>query len=181
MGTGTIRDIDLNIRAREVCRNLRETMPEGFGNRAGDAVRNLFAEYEKAFSALDLEGSERLFADTLISAGPGGVIAQGRSEFMKLAHRTALFYRSAGLISAKILSLQETPVSNEYALVNVHWGVTFRKSPDRPIEFDVSYIVQKSDPGPRIILSISHQGEGTAMKDFRNQGEAVGMVGSQQT
>jgi hypothetical protein len=34
------------------------------------SVKRLFDEYEKAFSALDIEKSAQFFADSFISAGP---------------------------------------------------------------------------------------------------------------
>jgi ketosteroid isomerase-like protein len=130
------------------------------------SVKKLFSEYEKAFDALDIEKSAGFFADAFISAGPRGAIAQSKTEFLKMAHQAAEFYKSVGQTSAKILSADETPVSNEYAMVKVHWGVTFRKTGDRRIEFDVSYLVQKTGDEPKIILFIAHQDEEKAMQEL---------------
>jgi hypothetical protein len=44
--------------------------------------------------------------------------------------------------------------------------VTFQKTGDKLIEFDVSYLVQKTVPEPKIILFIAHQDEEQAMKDL---------------
>jgi uncharacterized protein YndB with AHSA1/START domain len=131
-----------------------------------EPIRRLFAEYEKAFTALDMEKSAEIFADTFISAGPRGAIAQSKADFLNRAHQAAEFYRSAGQTSAKILSMQETIISNEYTLVKVHWGVTFRKTGDKLIEFDVSYLVQKIGAEPKIILFIAHEDEEKAMKEL---------------
>jgi len=131
-----------------------------------DSITGLFAAYEKAFAALDIEESAGYFADTFISAGPRGAIAQSKSEFLKLAHQAAEFYKSVGQTSAKILSLQDTPVSNEYSMVKVHWGVTFRKTGNTIIEFDVSYLIQKIGPVPKIILFVAHEDEEKAMKEL---------------
>ena len=70
-----------------------------------------------------------------------------------------------GRTSIKILSLQETGISNEYSLVKVLRGVTFRKTGDRMNEFDFSYLVGKIGPEPRIILFIAHEDEEQAMKE----------------
>jgi hypothetical protein len=43
-------------------------------------------------------------------------------------------------------------------------GVTFQKTGNKPIEFDVSYIVHEKDNEPEIILFISHEDEEEAMK-----------------
>jgi hypothetical protein len=44
--------------------------------------------------------------------------------------------------------------------------VKFRKTKDRLIEFDVSYLVQKTGSEPKIILFIAHQDEQQAMKEL---------------
>ena len=131
-----------------------------------ESIKKLFVEYEEAFRALDMERSAGFFDDKFISAGPRGVIAQSKAEFLKMAGQAAEFYRKVGQTSARILSADETPISNEYSMVKVHWGVTFKKTGDKLIEFDVSYFVQKTGPEPKIIMFIAHQDEGKAMKEL---------------
>lgn len=131
-----------------------------------DAVKRLFVEYEKAFNALDVEKQVPFFAEHFISAGPKGSIAQRRDEFAKMATKAAEFYRGVGQTSAKILSMDEIPISNEYSMVRIHWGVTFRKTGNRLIEFDVTYFIQKTGPEPKIIMFIAHQDEEKAMKEL---------------
>ena len=131
-----------------------------------DAVKRLFVEYEKAFNVLDVEKQVPFFAEHFISAGPKGSIAQGRDEFAKMAIKAAEFYRSVGQTSAKILSMDEIPISNEYSMVRVQWGVTFRKTGNRLIEFDVTYFIQMTGPEPKIIMFIVHQDEEKAMKEL---------------
>jgi hypothetical protein len=128
------------------------------------SVKRLFSEYEKAFSALDLQRSAEFFADSFISAGPKGTITQSKAEFLKEANKAIAFYRSIGQKSAKILSLDEVPITEQYSMVKAHWGVTFEKTGDKPIEFDVSYLVQKTGKEPKIILFIAHQDEQKAMQ-----------------
>lgn len=118
-----------------------------------DSIKKLFAEYEKSFNVLDVEKQVPFFAEHFISAGPGGSIAQGRDEFAKMATRAAEFYRSVGQTSAKILCMDEIPISNEYSMVRVHWGVTFKKTGNRLIEFDVTYFIQKIGPEPKSLCS----------------------------
>ncbi len=84
-----------------------------------DAVKKLFAEYEKAFNALDVEKQVPFFAEHFISAGPRGSIATGRDEFARMAGKVAEFYRSVGQTSARILSMEETAISREYSMVKV--------------------------------------------------------------
>lgn len=118
-----------------------------------DPIKKLFAEYEKAFNTLDVEKQVPFFAQHFISACPKGSIALGRDEFAKIASKSAEFYRSVGQTSAKILSMEETEISNEYSMVKVHWGVTFEMTENKLIEFDVTYFIQKTGPDPKILIS----------------------------
>lgn len=131
-----------------------------------DKVKKLFAEYERAFSALEVEKQVPFFADHFISAGPRGSIAQSRDEFAKMAQQAATIYRKIGQTSAKILSLEEVAISDAYSMVTVHWGVTFKKTGDKVVEFDVSYFIQQTGDEPKIIMFIAHQDEEKAMREL---------------
>ena len=48
----------------------------------------------------------------------------------------------------------------------VHWGVTFKKTGDKLIEFDVTYFVQTTGPEPKINMFIAHQDEQQAMQEL---------------
>jgi hypothetical protein len=130
------------------------------------AIKKLFDEYEKAFNALEVEKQVPFFAEHFISAGPKGSIAQSRDEFARMAHQAAEFYRQVGQTSAKILSMDEIPISNEYSLIKIHWGATFEKTGDKRVEFDVSYLVQMVEDEPKILLFIAHQDEQKAMQEL---------------
>jgi len=127
-------------------------------------IEKLFIEYERSFNDLDVKKSAEFFADTFISAGPNGTIAQNKKDFLKKAEQASAFYRSVGQTSAKIISKNIIPISDQYIMVTVHWGATFRKTGDKLIEFDVSYIVYQPEDEPSIILFIAHQDEQEAMK-----------------
>ena len=133
-------------------------------------TKHLFSEYEKAFNKLEIEKQVPMFAEHFISAGPKGSIAQGRDEFLKMSHQAADFYRSVGQTGARIVSMKESEIGPQYSMVTVHWAATFKKLGDKPVEFDVSYFVQKTDPNnPKIIMFIAHQDEDVAMKELELQ------------
>ncbi len=44
-------------------------------------------------------------------------------------------------------------------MVTVHWGVTFKKTGTKLIEFDVTYFLQETNSEPKIIMFIAHQDE----------------------
>ena len=130
------------------------------------SVKRFFSEYEKAFNELDMRKSAEFFADSFISAGPNGTITTSKKDFLESGQKAVDFYRSVGQKSAKIFSLEESPITDQYSLVKVIWGVTFEKTGGKPIEFDVSYLLQKTGAKPKIILFIAHQDEQKAMKEL---------------
>jgi hypothetical protein len=57
-------------------------------------------------------------------------------------------------------------ISNDYPWIKVHWGVTFKKTGDRPVGSDVSYFVYRGVPEPKSIMFIAQQDEQKAMQEF---------------
>ncbi len=130
---------------------------------ASASVEKLFREYAAAFSKLDIENQVDHFADAFIMAGPKGAVSGSKEEFRKNAAQAVAFYKSVGQSSARLLSIEETPISKDYVIAKTHWAVTFDKNGDKPIEFDVSYILYTAPPEPKIMMSISHEDEQEAM------------------
>ena len=129
-----------------------------------EQLDTLFKQYETAFNKLDLESISGYYADTCMSAGPKGVIAQSKKEYEAKAEQAVSFYRSVGHRSARIISKRMMPICDNYSMVIVRWGVTFEKTGSRVMEFDISYIIYETEDDPKIILFISHQDEEEAMK-----------------
>ncbi len=129
-----------------------------------EKINKLFSDYEKAFSALDFKQNALMFSDAFITAGPKGAIARSRDEFVAHADEVSTFYKKAGQEYAQILGMDTVPISEQYTMVNVHWGVTYQKTGDLVVEFDVSYIVQETDEEPKIIMFVAHQDEDEALK-----------------
>jgi len=134
-----------------------------------DQLDTLFKEYETAFDKLDVKTISGYCADSFISAGPKGSITQSPKDYEKKAEQVNKFYKSVGRNSARIISKRVMPICNEYSMVVVRWGITFNKTGNKLIEFDISYIVQETGSEPKIILFISHEDEETAMKKLGPQ------------
>ncbi len=96
-------------------------------NMINQELKALFAEFEKAISALDFEAIGGLFADCVISAGPSGIAVRSRAEFVEGTRKVSEFYRSIGQKALKIESLDETTISDQYSLFTVRWGQRFKK------------------------------------------------------
>lgn len=126
-------------------------------------LEQLFDGYGRAFTALEMRRVAGLYATNFVAAGPKGVISQDRETFLANADKAAEFYRSVGQKSAEMKAAKETWFGDKYAMVTIHWAVTFA-SLAKPVEFDVSYLVQLTDDTPKIILYISHEDEQETMQ-----------------
>jgi hypothetical protein len=129
-----------------------------------EQLDTLFKQYENSFDKMDIKTLSGFCADPFMSAGPAGMVTQSKKEFEAKADKFVRFYRSVGRNSAKIISKRIIPISECYSMVVVRWGVTFEKTGSRPVEFDITYIVQQTEEYPKIILLISHEDEIVVLK-----------------
>ncbi len=129
-----------------------------------EQLDTLFKQYETALNELDLKTISHFYADTFISAGPKGVIAQNKKEFEEKAEQAVDFYHSVGHKSARIISKRTMPICDKYTMVVIRWGVTFEKTGPKIFEFDITYIVYETEEEARVVLFISHEDEEEAMK-----------------
>lgn len=129
-------------------------------------IRDFFRKYERHFNDLDFKSESALFADTFISAGPRGVIAQNKAQFVEMGQKAADFYRSVGQKEVKLMAIEETPITAEYTMAKTHWGAWFEKAGDEAVEFDVTYILQRTGGEPKILMFITHQDEEKAMQEL---------------
>ncbi|MGZ4904533.1 MAG: nuclear transport factor 2 family protein [Halobacteriota archaeon] len=126
-------------------------------------LHRFFTEFERAIGENDFEKLGALYADSFISAGPSGSAIRTRTDLLAQARNASTFFESVGQTSLKILSMQQTPVTEYYSLVKVTWGATFRATGDRVVDFDDSYVVQ-IEGAPEIIALIAHQDERAVLK-----------------
>ncbi|MGZ4908023.1 MAG: nuclear transport factor 2 family protein [Halobacteriota archaeon] len=127
-------------------------------------LQRFFTEFERVIGEHDFEKLGALYADSFISAGPSGNAIRTRADLLAQARNASTFYESVGQTSLKILSMQQTPITECYSLVKVSWGATFRATGDRVVEFVDSYVVQVIEEAPKIIALIAHQDERAVLK-----------------
>ena len=56
------------------------------------------------------------------------------------------------------------PCLSHKQIITVNWVITFKKTGNELIEFDVSYIIHEAGDEPGIILFIAHEDEEEAIK-----------------
>jgi ketosteroid isomerase-like protein len=97
-------------------------------NDRAEKIRLLFAEYEKAFSSLDMARVADFYADSFISASPNGRrVVQNDEAFRSGLEKGAEFDRGIGMNSGQILSLTRDDITDQYSLVKVPLGLQVRE------------------------------------------------------
>ena len=123
------------------------------------AIREFFDAYAKATGSLDLAFLGTAYGDTFMFAGPGGVQAVKRDDFLKVVPKRGAFFKAAGLVASELRRLEETRLDETHTMVRVQWELRFEKEPGRPIidEISATYILRRQEDSLQIVFQLDHQ------------------------
>ena len=122
-------------------------------------VNSFFSGYETANATFDVEHIAACYADIFMFGGPGGVQCVKKEDFLKVLPRRKEFFRSRGLVSSNIDSLEASTLDTKYTLVKVIWNMRFDGSAREPkySKNAASYVLSRTDNRFQIIFQIDHQ------------------------
>lgn len=131
-------------------------------------VESLFTRYEQYAQRWDFKAVMRLYGRKLAGASPRGVAFWVNNLFTRWKFDKGMreFYEQAGLSTMRILCMQEQKISENYSMVMVTWLATFKKTSEHPLEFHISYLVQRRRGGLEIVLFIAHEDEGKILQGY---------------
>ena len=133
------------------------------------AVREFFNGYEKANAEFDVPKIAALYADIFMFGGPQGVRCVKKEDFVRVLPQRKEFFRSVGLVSSKIESLEASNLDPKYVLVKSVWKMHFESRPGLPTDSENSatYILAATDGSFQIVFQLDHQ---DLMKKVRDLG-----------
>jgi Domain of unknown function (DUF4440) len=127
--------------------------------QASDMVREFFEEYERGIKASDpgLIGSK--YSDYFIFAGPRGPQVIKKDDLLEVLPRRQEFFKTVGLTSSKVRSLEETRLDDNHVMVKAYWSMKFEKVPGPAIvdETSATYILYRQGDLLRIVFQLDHQ------------------------
>jgi hypothetical protein len=131
-----------------------------------DKIKLFFEGVEKASNTLDLNLIDAQYADQFIFADPNGTRVIEKQKFLPALPKRQEFFKSIGHQSTKVLSLEETPLDNQYIMVKAHFLMQFQKTPGQTTEakVDSTYILFMKDDAPKIVMHIEHEDLKEAMQ-----------------
>ena len=118
--------------------------------------------YFEAYGAavFDAEKVEGFYDDFAVTSGPTFVgCLKGHDEIRKAFSQIAGYQRQTGLKWMRPADVQEIEIDDLHLLAKVQWNAAFEKTGDKPVSFDVSYLLRKEGESWKILLYISHQDE----------------------
>ena len=122
-------------------------------------MKSFFAGYEAANANFDVEQIVACHADVFLFGGPETVQCVKKEDFVKLPPRRKEFFRSRGLVSSNIDSLEATVLDPKYTLVKVFWNMRFERTASDPISSQnaASYVLSSTNDRSQIVFQIDHQ------------------------
>jgi hypothetical protein len=131
-------------------------------------VKSFFTAYEAANAIFDVEQIADCYADVFMFGGPEGVQCVKKEDFVKVLPRRKEFFRSRGLVSSNIGSLEASTLDSKYTLVKVIWNMRFDRGASEPIysQNAASYILSRTDDRPQIVFQIDHQDLGKRVQEL---------------
>jgi hypothetical protein len=123
-----------------------------------DHLNKFFAEYGNA--ALDADKLAEFYGDFAVASTPGFVgCLKGDKEIKDAFENIAQYQKKTGLISMKPEHIEAQELDDSHLLVKVQWTAIFDKTGDRPVNFDVTYILRRELERLHILLYVAHQDE----------------------
>ncbi|HEU0174884.1 MAG TPA: DUF4440 domain-containing protein [Blastocatellia bacterium] len=131
--------------------------------QVSDVVRKFFEDYERNVNASDSEDGLELIAsrysDSFMFAGPQGAQTVKKGDFLKALPKRRWFFKTVGLTSSTIQSLEETRLDDNYVMVKAYWNMRFEKGAEQPIvaETSATYILCQEESSLQIVFQLDHQ------------------------
>jgi len=122
-------------------------------------IKAFFEGVEQASNTLDLNLIDAQYTEQFIFADPNGTRVIEKQKFFSALPKRYEFFKSLGHRSTKVVSLDETPIDDQYTIVKAHFLMQFQKTPGQMIEakVDSTYILFMKGDTPRIAMHIEHE------------------------
>lgn len=129
-----------------------------------DELARFFTEYASVSLGPQPEALAGLYAPTFIVGAPTGSHAFANDDrFLDYLRQVATFNREHGMRALTVVSVERVDMSPIHVLAIVTWGAHFQKTGDRRIEFVISYVLEQTDHGWRILSYISQADQNARM------------------
>jgi ketosteroid isomerase-like protein len=141
---------------------------------ATERVKAFFDEYEASLAGSDLAAITARYGESFVFSGPQGTQAVRRDDFAKVLPKRQAFFKSVGLRTSRVISLEETGFDDRCVLVKAQWRLQFEPAAAPLVHLDVSatYLLQHQADGLRIVFQLDHD-------DLTKRVQELGLIGNE--
>ena len=123
------------------------------------AVRAFFEKYERANAVADSATLAACYADVFFFAGPDGAQPVKKDDFLKLIPKRKEFFKSLGLLSSTLASVEASTLDAKYILARTAWNMRIERPGQPPADSrnSTTYVLSTNGDSFQIIFQIDHQ------------------------
>jgi len=129
--------------------------------------KDFFTAYAAASLGDDPHAIASFYAETFMVAAPVGAAAyRNDDKFIDWLNGVIRFNKDVGMQEMNPANVETSAMGEHYTLARVTWKASFDRTVNQPIAFDISYILQHTPAGVKIIGYVSHDDQETVMKKY---------------
>jgi hypothetical protein len=130
-------------------------------------VKQFFDRYAAASLSGEPARTAELYAPRFIAAAPSGSGVYSNDDgFLEWLRSLDEFNRKTGMRSMTVEAVDENRLSRTHALATVHWSAKFEKTGDEPVRFEITYLLERTEPGWKVLAYVSHKDQQEEMRRF---------------
>jgi hypothetical protein len=131
-----------------------------FQEFASGGLRPFFEAFAAKSTASDIEGLTRLYASSILVAGPDGTHIVTSADLLRVIPKRKQLFESIGYRSTTLVGLHEIELDQRYTLARTEWQWQFGPpgaAARDELTLPSTFIVERSSDGPRIVVYVMHQ------------------------
>jgi ketosteroid isomerase-like protein len=134
---------------------------------ATEGLRPFFQAFEAAAAAVDVDALARLYAPAILVAGPGGSQVVKSADLLLAIPKRRQMFEAAGWRGTTLAGLREERLDDRYTLARTEWRFQFaaRDGASSELTLPATYIVDRSDGEPRIVVYVMHHDIARVLKE----------------
>jgi hypothetical protein len=128
-------------------------------------AEQFFKRYSELSMGDDDHALAAIYAPSFFVAGPkGSATFANDAKFLEWLAQVRAFNRQHGMKGMAPAAVRETPLSPIHVLAHVRWSARFEKTGDRAIEFEIAYLLERTDESWRVMGYISERDQEEEMR-----------------
>lgn len=128
-------------------------------------LEKFFTEYGAAFDKPEV--TRKFYGDSSITSAPEGVFClKGDEEFEHTLKEVSDYQKKTGMKSLTPSNFRTTTIDDRHLWTRLTWNAIFEKTGDKPVQFDISYLLRKTDGSFQIVAYVAHDSETEMRKEL---------------